>query len=137
MWANTIEGKPALGEDDAPYIAMTLGAGSIGKLGKLGKVAKGARGAESAIAGRNLGRQLASEQQMGEAGTALAGAGSSGKLRVADRLAIEYGGTAADWAKMGSSSYKGTDGFRMETHWYENVLTGERFEFKTEMMWLP
>lgn len=40
MWANTIEGKPAISEEDAPYIAMSVmpGIGSIGKIGKLGKV---------------------------------------------------------------------------------------------------
>jgi hypothetical protein len=37
--ANTIEGKPAISEEDAPYIAMSAipGTGSVGKLGKLGK----------------------------------------------------------------------------------------------------
>jgi hypothetical protein len=38
---------------------------------------------------------------------------------------------------MTSSSYKGEDGFRMATHWYENLARGERFEPKTKMMWLP
>ena len=60
-------------------------------------------GAESAVAGRNLGRQLASEEQVGEAGTAMAGAGTSTELRVASRLADQYGGSASDWAKVGGS----------------------------------
>jgi len=94
-------------------------------------------GAESAIAGRNLARQLASEQQMADVGTPLAGAGTGTKLRAAERLAADYGGAAGDWAKMGSSSYRGADGFQFETHWYENVLTGARFEFKTKFQWLP
>jgi len=94
-------------------------------------------GAESVFAGRNLARQLASEQQMAEAGTPLAGAGTDTKLRAAERLAADYGGAAGDWAKMGSSSYRGADGFQFETHWYENVLTGARFEFKTKFQWLP
>ncbi|MHC6219216.1 hypothetical protein [Arthrobacter sp. MMS24-S77] len=53
MWANTIEGKPALSEDDAPYLAMSAlpGIGSIGKLGKLGKAAKNVIGAEKLIGG--------------------------------------------------------------------------------------
>jgi RHS repeat-associated protein len=38
MWANSIEGKPAVDEGDGLYMAMTLGAGPLGKLGKLGKV---------------------------------------------------------------------------------------------------
>ena len=87
----------------------------------------------SAIAGRDLGRQLASEQQASEIGRALAGAGTTTKLRAADRLAQQYGGAAEDWAKMGSSSYRGSDGFQSETHWYENRLTGQRVEFKTKL----
>lgn len=89
------------------------------------------------MAGRNLARQLASEQQMAEAGTPLAGARTGTKLRAAERLAADYGGGAGDWAKMGSSSYRGADGFQFETHWYESVLTGARFEFKTKFQWLP
>ena len=90
-------------------------------------------GAESAVMGRNLGRQLASEQQVGEAGTALAGAGTSTELRAASRLADQYGGSASDWAKMGGSSYRGADGLQFETHWYENIPTGQRVEFKTKI----
>ena len=33
---------------------------------------------------------------------------------------------------MSSSSYTGSDGLQFETHWYENVQTGERVEFKTK-----
>ena len=102
-----------------------------------GVAAKTASGAESAGAARNLGRQLASEQQMSDIGTSLAGSGSKDVLKVADRLATEYGGASADWAKMGSSSFRGADGFQFETHWYENVLTGVRTEFKTKFLWLP
>jgi hypothetical protein len=79
----------------------------------------------------------ASEQQLGEAGTPLAGAGTATKLSAADRLAANYGGEATDWAKMGSSSIRGADGFQFETHWYENVLPGFRTEFKTKFQWLP
>jgi len=89
--------------------------------------------ADDVVASRNLGRQLASEQQVGEAGTAMAGAGTSTELRAASRLADRYGGAASDWAKMGSSSYRGADGLQFETHWYENISTGQRLEFKTKI----
>lgn len=36
MWANSLEGKPAVDEGDGLYMAMTLGAGPLGKLGKVG-----------------------------------------------------------------------------------------------------
>jgi hypothetical protein len=88
--------------------------------------------ASSTMSGRNLARQLASEQQMGEAGTRLAGSGADAPLREAPRLAQQYGGTHDDWVKMGSSSYVGPDGFQFETHWYESLSTGERVDFKTK-----
>ena len=98
-----------------------------------------AQGAERSL--RSLAEILPvswrSEQQLGEAGTPLAGAGTATKLRAADRLAADYGGESADWAKMGSSSFRGADGFQFETHWYENVPTGVRTEFKTKFQWLP
>ena len=89
-------------------------------------------GASSVVSGQNLGRQLASEQQMGEVGTPIAGAGTSTPLREAERLAEQYGGNASDWSKMGSTSYTGSDGRIFETHWYENDVTGARTEFKTK-----
>jgi RHS repeat-associated protein len=94
-------------------------------------------GPDSAIVGRDLARQLASEQQMAGSGVAIAGAGSSVKLRVAERLAEQYGGSPSDWAKMTSSPYQGLDGLQFETHWYENVATGERYDFKSKFQWLP
>ena len=79
-----------------------------------------------------LGRQLASEEQMGETGLAIIGAGTNRSLDSSVRLATQYGGDAADWAKMSSSSYQGIDGYRFETHWYENVRTGLIVEFKSK-----
>lgn len=90
-------------------------------------------GAESAVAARDLGRQLASEQQVSETGRALAGGATGTQLRAADRLAREYGGEPGDWAKMGSTSYRGSDGFQFETHWYQNLVNGGRVEFKTKI----
>ncbi|OJX60563.1 MAG: hypothetical protein BGO89_13675 [Candidatus Kapaibacterium thiocyanatum] len=53
-------------------------------------------------------------------------------LRDATRLASTYGGDANHWVKMGSSSFKAKGGVRFETHWYENLSTGQRVEFKTK-----
>ena len=88
--------------------------------------------ASSAVSGRNLGRQLASEQQVGEAGLPIAGRGTNTVLRDSPRLAAKYGGQPGEWAKMSSSSYTGADGRVFETHWYENGVTGQRVEFKTK-----
>lgn len=80
----------------------------------------------------NLNKSLASEQQMGEAGTIMAGANARVAFRDAARIAKQYGGEAADWVKKTSSSYS-CNGTRFETHWVENVKTGQRVEFKTKM----
>jgi hypothetical protein len=78
-----------------------------------------------------LSKQLASEQQLGEAGIPVAGAGTKTVLRDANRLVNEYGGNASDWAKRSSTQYTATDGRKFETHWYENSVTGQRVEPKT------
>jgi hypothetical protein len=69
---------------------------------------------------------------MGEVGTTMAGAGARVPFRDATRVAKEHGGNAADWVKKSSSSYTARDGATFETHWVENVRTGQRVEFKTK-----
>jgi len=44
----------------------------------------------------------------------------------------QYGGEAADWAKIRSSNYKAADGTSFETHAYQNTKTGEIVELKTK-----
>jgi large repetitive protein len=82
-----------------------------------------------------LKRDLASQQQMSEPGIMMAGPGSKNNtiLRDAPRLASEYGGNAADWAKKSSTAYDSGNGTHVETHWYENVSTGQRVEYKTKI----
>jgi hypothetical protein len=83
-----------------------------------------------------LARSLASQELLGEAraglGSAMAGSGAtSGRaLRDAARLAEQYGGSASDWAKMTTRS-RVAGGANISVHWYENVRTGARVEFKT------
>lgn len=89
-------------------------------------------GAESTISGLKLNKSLASQAQMGEVGTTMAGAGARVPFRDAARIAKEHGGNAADWMKEVSSSHTARDGTRFETHWVENVKTGQRAEFKTK-----
>jgi hypothetical protein len=90
--------------------------------------------APSVIDGRNLGRELASEEQMASTGVPIIGAGTTKPLRDSDILAGQYGGNPGDWAKMASrKSYRGADGFEFETHWYENTVTGQKVEYKTKI----
>jgi hypothetical protein len=93
----------------------------------------GGQAAKSSANLDKLNRQLASEAQMAESGTELAGGSSKVPLRKANDLAKEYGGTASDYVKKGSSSYKANDGTRIETHWEENTKTGQRFNTKTKL----
>lgn len=81
---------------------------------------------------RDLRWRLASESQLAEAGTVIAGPGSARVLRDAPRLAAQYGGEPGDWVKKTSESYA-ADGRRFEIHWYENLATGTRFEPKTKI----
>lgn len=80
-----------------------------------------------------LQKQLASEAQMAEAGRVIAGIGSDVAFRDAARVAQQYGGAAADWVKKSSTSFRAADGTRFETHWVENVTTGQKVEFKTKL----
>ena len=81
--------------------------------------------------GLKLNKQLGSQQQLGERGVPIAGAGSKTPLRGSNRLANEYGSNASDWAKRSSTRHKAPDGRSFETHWYENSVTGQRVEPKT------
>ena len=102
----------------------------------------GAGYATSNAQAQNLARQLTSEEQMGQAlsgqGTPLIGAGTDKALLDADRLAQQYGGNPGDWAKMGSESsaahgVQTPAGDNFETHWYQNVNTGQVVEIKTKI----
>jgi hypothetical protein len=105
---------------------LLIGAG----MGGVGWIAGGASSASDGIL---LKRALASAQQMGERGSPIAGAGTPKELRVAKQLAVDYGGSPEDWAKMTSSSYRGPDGYQFETHWYKNTKTGLQVEWKTKL----
>jgi hypothetical protein len=63
----------------------------------------------------------------------IAGAGSKTPLRKSNDMASQYGGNASDYAKKRSSSYTANDGTKIETHWEENVNTGQRYNTKTKI----
>ena len=131
---------PSLGEvalalaSRYPWLFPTLYEAAEGALGANGggSVQGAARGAGSATNANRLGKALASEQQIGDVGRVIAGQGSKTAFRDAERIAREYGGSAADWVKKSSSSYAARDGTLFETHWVENLRTGQRVEFKTK-----
>jgi RHS repeat-associated protein len=99
-------------------------------------------GASSAVQGRNLARQLTSEEQVSGAvqgqGEAIIGPGTGKDLLAGPRLAKEYGGNPGDWAKMrsASSAEHGVtmpNGGNFEAHWYQNTRTGQVVEIKTKI----
>ncbi len=94
-----------------------------------GKVTKSA--ARNPVNAVKLNKQLGSQQQLGETGISVAGAGSKTLLRDSKRLASEYGGNTSDWSKRSSLKHTAPDGRKFETHWYENSATGQRVEPKT------
>jgi len=94
-------------------------------------VGRAARSVSETAEFAKLSKKLASEAQLSERGISIAGSGTSNVFRDAERVAAEHGGTAADWVKKTSKSYKAPDGTSIQTHWAENVSTGQRVEFKT------
>jgi len=63
-------------------------------------------------------------------GDAIAGAGTTKVLRDAPRLAAQYGGNAADWAKVTSEAFNAADGSVIAAHAYRNIPMGKVVEVK-------
>ena len=107
------------GEIGGYYAAGLLGATALG--GKVGGKAF-----------TSLNKYYGSLEQMGSVGTRMAGQGTSRQFRNAEHYANEYGGNANDWIKMTSKPYIANDGLLFETHWVENINTGQRVNYKTK-----
>ncbi len=90
--------------------------------------------AHNAANATRLNKSLTSQAQMGEAGKVMAGPGARTPFRDASRVAREYGGRASDWVKKTSTPHTARDGVKFETHWVENIRTGQRVEFKTKFI---
>lgn len=88
----------------------------------------GSSSAKLSTDGVNLTQKLASEAQMSQAGRII-----MRDLHSGPRLAQQYGGKATDWVKKTSSPFS-KNGKMFETHWYENLSTGQRVEFKTKLI---
>jgi hypothetical protein len=122
----------ALTGDAAGAWATGAGAANALKALRAAQAAKGVNNAaHNAADAVKLNKSLASQQQLGEAGTIMAGTGGRVPFRDAGRVAQQYGGNPADWVKKTSSSHT-VNGTTFETHWVENIRTGQRVEFKTK-----
>jgi hypothetical protein len=112
---------------------------ALGKVGKelaiqLGLAAATEGVGELVEGGALLARSLASEELLSQAeagiGTVIAGKGSSTALRDAGRLASEYGGDAADYAKVVTKT-RTAGGITQQIHYYRDVVRGITVEPKT------
>lgn len=73
-------------------------------------------------------KQLASEEQMeGPYSRTIE------PFRDAEEIAETYGGEASDWIKVSSDKFVAPDGTVIETHWVENIETGQRILQKTKI----
>ena len=112
-----------------PYL---LTAGATAFVQGIRSGSSGNYGARSSANARRLNLQLASEEQMMSKGRNII---ITEVLRNASRLAKQYGGNPGDWVKKTSDIYI-YNGRQIQTHWHENMETGQRIDFKTEMKFL-
>jgi len=102
------------------------------------KIAMAALGADILLAAIPGGGELESasarllEDAMAGRGARLIAKGHD--IRTLPRLLHSYGGTAAEWVKLSGKSFKASTGHQIEVHWYENIATGARYEFKTKLV---
>ncbi len=134
---------PTSGFDVATCAVPTSGLAVKGA-SKIGKKTLKAASKTPAVAGANPKnralyekyiRDTVLQQQRKETGTIIAGASHQTAIRDVQRLISQYGGAPPDWVKKSSTSYRIPNGNKIETHWYENVTTGERYDFKTKTGW--
>jgi hypothetical protein len=74
--------------------------------------------------------ELAAEAEEGVELEKMAGAGVKRAIDDLPRLISQYGGEAADWAKMTTRSAEISPGRSIQLHFYENEATGEIVEMK-------
>lgn len=90
--------------------------------------------AASAMSRIGLQKELASESQLAslaDTRLVIAGSGADRSIDDLNRLVATYGGDAADWQKIRSTTFTAEDGSKFSIHAYRNSATGEVFEPKT------
>jgi hypothetical protein len=136
---SAIKGIAEAAQNPTPFTIAIAVVGAIPEVGGVAKTAlrTGEHVASSAVQGLKLEKSLASEAQtatvMAGEGEAIAGAGTKTELRDAPRLASQYGGNSADWAKVSGGNHVAQDGTKIETHAYQNTKTGQVVEPKTKL----
>lgn len=86
---------------------------------------------KSSINQQKLRESLAKEQQSKESGSILDSIDRrKNNFRDAEKFSKEYGGKTEEWVKKNSSSFNLDANTNMETHWVENIKTGQRVDIK-------
>jgi hypothetical protein len=126
-----LRGRASATELGVTAVGAAIGVVSVGGgLGRAGRLA-----VRDAVSDQQLWKKLAYEEllsdaQGGVAARTIAGHGSSRAIDEVTRLTGRYGGDAGDWAKKVGATRSGPGGISQQIHWYENVRTGQRVEFK-------
>lgn len=81
-----------------------------------------------------LYHQLQIQEKMGEVGTHFAGAGTGTIFKNEKRIVEQYGGQIGEWVKTSSSKFTTKSGCEIELHWIENIVTGQRVEYKQKLV---
>lgn len=79
---------------------------------------------------KTLTHKLNIQEKMSEVGVTIA---AGNDIKIIDRLTFNYGGRSIDWAKKSSTQFTTNTGQKIELHWYENILTGKRVEYKQKI----
>jgi hypothetical protein len=107
--------------DYADNIVSKLDDGSKAALGNLGEAERNSL--HVALKGQAL-----------EKGGIMAGPNVKNKFRDAEIFSKQHGGVPDDYVKVHSNSYKVRDTVKVETHWVENIKTGNRYDVKIKVI---
>jgi hypothetical protein len=124
------------GKASSTELAVTAAGVGVGLVSVGGGYGKAARLAVSeAVSHPGLWKKLAYEEllhdaEQGVGKRVIAGAGHSRQIDDIGRLTKQYGGDAGEWAKMAGQTRTGPGGISQQIHWYENVKTHQRVDFK-------
>lgn len=122
-----------IGEAVAPALSRAVSGMIRGAFGEAeGTAAAGVKrvGEEATRAmdpfGKKLEEQLIKGELRSQDGIPIAGKGTEVPINQIDKITKQFGGKSEDWSKMTSDVHKLPDGTKVQSHWYENISTGQK-----------
>ena len=95
---------------------------------------------QSAASAQKLKQKLAEEQQLNENGIITHRGGNdstrSDYFRDAEKFAQQYGGKVEEWVKKSRTSFDTSSNSLIQTHWTENLVTGQRLTTKVKEIFI-